>query len=88
MYLRALSRCGGRRPGERCERPGARAGAARGAGGRRRGAARGRAASRAGSGAGGASGRQRWGTGARGLIRQTLPPVETAVGSYRRIIRR
>ena len=65
MYLRAPSRCGGRRPGERCERP------ARGG--------------RAGGGAGGASGRRRWGTGARGLKGRTLPPVEPAVGAYRRI---
>ena len=39
----------------------------------------------AGGGVGGASGRRRWGTGARGLIRRNLPPVETAVGgTYRR----
>ena len=75
MYLVSV-----RRAGERCERPGARAGAARGAGGRRRwrrGRQRGRSERAAALG-----------TGARGLIRQTLPPVETAVGSYRRIIRR
>ena len=51
MYMRAPSRCGGRRPGERGERP-ARV---RGAGGRA--AARGSA--RAGGSAGGAAGRRR-----------------------------
>ena len=76
MYLRAPSRCGGRRPGERCERP-ARVREPRG----------GRAGGGAG-GAGGASGRRRWGTGTRGLKGRTLPPVEPAVGAYRRIIRR
>ena len=96
MYLRAPSRCGGRRPGA----PGARAGAARGAGGRRRGAARGRAAARAeragggAGGAGGASGRRRWGTRARFkgpdlTAGSCLPPDHPAVGStYRRFNRR
>ena len=79
MYLRAPSRCGGRRPGERGERP-ARVREPRG--GRRRGAARGRAASRAERAGGGAGGR------ARGLKGWTLPPVEPAVAAYRRIIRR
>ena len=79
MYLRAPSQCGDRE-------------SAASAPARVRAAAR---AERAGGGAGGAgggvdgaSGRRRWGTSARGLIRRTLPPVETAVGSYRRIIRR
>ena len=90
MYLRAPSRCGGRRPGERCERParvreprGGRAGGGAGqrAGGRQRGRS-GRAASRAERAGGGAGGR------ARGLKGWTLPPVEPAVAAYRRIIRR
>jgi len=50
MYLRAPSRCGGRRPGERCERP-AHVQEPRGG--------------RAGGVAGGAGGRRRWGTRAR-----------------------
>jgi len=90
MYLRAPSRCGGRRPGERCERParvreprGGRAGGGAGqrAGGRQRGRS-GRVASRAERAGGGAGGR------ARGLKGRTLPPVEPAVAAYRRIIRR
>ena len=64
MYLRAPSRCGGRRPGERCERPARvrepRGGRAGGGAGQRAG---GRAAARAerpGGVAGGAGGRRRW----------------------------
>ena len=98
MYLRAPSRCGGRRPGERCERParvrephGGRAGQRAGGWQRGRSVRATSRAERAGGGAGGAggaSGRRRWGTGARGLKGWTLPPVEPAVGAYRRIIRR
>ena len=87
MYLRAPSRCGGRRPGERCERParvreprGGRTGG--GAGQRAGGRKRGRAASRAERAGGGVGGR------VRDLKGRTLPPVEPAVAAYRRIIRR
>ena len=93
MYLRAPFRCGGRRPGERCERParvreprGGRAGGGAGqrAGGRQRGRS-GRAAAlaaRAERAGGGAGGR------AHGLKGRILPLVEPAVAAYRRIIRR
>ena len=88
MYLRPEWRAPPRRGGResaasRAAGKARRACGSRAGGGRARGRRGGRAAAwaeRAGGGAGEA--------GARGLIRRTLPPVETAVGAYRRIIRR
>ena len=57
MYLRAPSRCGGRRSGERCERP---ARVREPHGGRAGGGAE-----RSGGVAGGAGGRRRWRRGRR-----------------------
>ena len=91
--IRVASAASVRRPGALRAappaKPGSRAGAARGAsvraaggaGGRRRGAARGRRRGRSGRAAA-------LGERARAvLMGRTLPPVETAVGAYRRIIR-
>ena len=75
MYLRAPSRCGGRRPGERCERP-ARVREPRG------GRAGGGAGQRAGGRQRGRSGRAAALGDARGLKGGTLPPVEPAVAAY------
>ena len=82
-----------RRPGERCERPGARAGAARGAGRRRRG--RSERAAALGDGlarfntadltAVSTGGKARPTTAHRGMI---LPPVHPAVTTFRRMNRR
>ena len=69
-------------------KPGSRAGAVRGAGVRAAGGAGGRRRGRSGRRHGRRARAAALGSGRAVFNTRTLPPVETAVGSYRRMIRR